>query len=271
MIQLVAVTPERHASKAWKKHASYAFAATDCVIPLVGAELSKAVPALPIGFTRDADRYQLVAITSLRPGENLFVAPSGQWLGAYIPAALRGYPFRLVQPEGAEQAILCIDEASGLVVEAAQGGEAFFDDQGQPSQVVKDTLDFLSQVERYRALTQQAVNTLADANLITAWPLNLKQGEQIVPVTGLYRIDEAALNTLDGVAFLTLRQAGALLVAYAQLLSINQLEGLGRLAQMQGQLLAQQKAQAQQQTIEQAFANLEGFTLSQDDKELKFL
>lgn len=270
MTEFLAINPERHANKVWKRYTSYAFAARETVIPLLGAELSKAVPALPIGFTRDQDRYQLVAVTSLRPGENLFVAPGGQWLGAYIPAALRGYPFRLVQPEGAEQAILCIDEASGLVVEAVQGGEAFFDDQGQPSPVLKSVLDFLSQLERSRAVTQQAVNALAAAHLITPWALNLKQGEQTVPVTGLYRIDEAALNALDNDAFLKLRQAGALLVAYAQLLSMNQLAVLERLAQMKGQLLAQQQDLAQQRTIEQALANFEGFTLSQDDGMLKF-
>lgn len=264
MSEFAAITLERHASKAWRKHTNYAFAATDMVISLVGAELGKAAPAMPIGFIRNGDAYQLVGVTSLQPGKNLYIAPSGEWLGTYIPAVLRGYPFRLLQPEGAKEAILCIDEASGLVVDANAGGAAFFDDHGQPSQAVKDILNFHSEVERNRAVTQQAVNALAEANLITPWKLNLKQGEQIVPVTGLYHADEAAMNALDDGAFLALRKIGALPVAYAQLLSMNQLAVLERLGQLQGQLLAQQ------QTAQQGLINIEGFTLSEEDGTLKF-
>ncbi len=264
MMQLVAITPERHAKKAWKTAPNYAFAAAETVMPLVGAELGKAAPAMPIGFIKQEAGYQLVAIASLQPGQNLYVAPDGQWLGAYIPAALRAYPFRLVQPESAEKSILCINEASGLVVEAAEGGNAFFDDQNQPSPAIQDILKFLAEVERNRAGTQQAVNALADANLITPWLLNLKQGEQIVPVTGLHHVDEAALTKLDDEAFLTLRKAGALVVAYAQLLAMGQLVVLERLGQLRGQILARQQA------AKPGLPGLEGFALTEENGTLKF-
>ncbi len=263
MTEYAAITPERHANKAWKRYTSYAFAALEPVIPLVGAELSKTAPVMPVGFIRKDEHYQLMGITSLQTGQNLYVAPSGQWLGTYVPAALRGHPFRLLQPEGAKEAILCVNEASGLVVDAGEGGEAFFDDQGQPSQALKDILNFLSEVERNRTVTQQAVNVLAEARLIVPWELNLKQGEKIVPVTGLYRVDEAALTKLEDDAFLSLRRSGALPVAYAQLLAMNQLAVLERLGQVQGQLLAQQ-------TAKQGIGNLEGFSLSEEDGSLKF-
>ncbi len=263
MTEFAAISPERHAKKAWKTVPNYAFAAAETVIPLVGAELSKTAPAMPIGFIKQEAGYQLVAITSLQSGLNLYVAPDGRWLGTYIPAALRAYPFRLVQPESAEKSILCINETSGLVVEAAEGENAFFDDQNQPSPGIKHILNFLSEVEANRAVTQQAVNAVADANLITPWLLNLKQGEQIVPVTGLYCVDEAALTKLDDEAFLTLRRSSALTVAYAQLLSMNQLAVLERLGQMRGQILAQQ------QTAKPG-PSLEGFSLSEENGSLKF-
>ena len=125
-------------------------------------------------------------------------------------------------------------------------------------------LELLSQVERSRMATQAAVDALAAAGLIQPWPLNIQQGEQNVPVTGLYRIDEAALNALENEAFLTLRRSGALLVAYAQLLSMNQLAVLQRLIQIQAKL----KAPAP--SVVQNFAGLRGIALSQDDGTLKF-
>jgi hypothetical protein len=263
MAELAAITPERHAKKVWKHVTDYAFAAEETVIPLVGAELSKVAPVMPTGFTKLDAGYQLVAITSLQPGKNLYVAPDGKWLGGYIPAALRGYPFKLAQQEGAEKVVLCINEGSGLVVENTEDGNPFFDDQDQPTQGIKDILNFLTQIKASRDVTEGAVNALADAGLIMPWKINLKQGEKVVPVKGLFSIDEAALNKLDDEDFLTLRKAGGLAIAYAQLFSMNQLTVLERLGELQGQILEQQTAQSEA-------ANLTGFSLSEDEGSLMF-
>ncbi len=263
MAEFAAVTPESHAKKVWKQVTNYTFAAADTVIPLVGAEISKVVPVMPIGFVKQEAGCQLVGITSLQPGKNLYVAPDGKWLGTYIPSALRAYPFRLLKPENAEKSVLCINEASGLVVESTEEGNAFFDDENQPTQSIKDMLNFLSEVEANLLVTEGAVNALDDADLITPWEINLKQGEEVVPVEGLFRVDEAALNKLDDEDFLAVRKAGGLALAYAQLLSMNQLAVLERLGKLRGQILEQQAAQSEA-------ANLTGFSLSEDEGSLMF-
>ena len=263
MTEFAAITNERHANKVWKRVTDYAFAAAEMVIPVLGVEFSKVVPAMPMGFIEQEAGYQLIAITSLQPGTNLYVAPDGKWLVPYIPAALRAYPFRLVQQENAENFTLCINEASGLVMENTEDGNGFFDDQDKPTQGIKDILNFLSEVEANRAATQVAVNALADAGLIIPWALNLKQGEKVVPVEGLFHVDEAALNKLDDEDFLALRKAGGLPVAYAQLLSMNQLAVLERLGEIQGQILAQTAANSEA-------ANLTGFSLAEDEGSLMF-
>ena len=263
MTEFAAITPESHAKKVWKNVPDYAFAAADTVIPLMGAELFKTISAMPTGFIKQEVGYQLVGITSLQAGMNMYVAPDGKWLGAYIPAVLRAYPFRLVLQENAENFTLCINEASGLVVESEEDGNAFFDDQDQPTQAIKDILNFLTEIEASRAVTQGAVNALADAGLIIPWALNLKQGEEVVPVKGLFQVDEAALNKLDDEDFLTVRKAGGLAVAYAQLLSMNQFAVLERLGEIQGQILAQTAANSEA-------ANLTGFSLAEDEGSLMF-
>ena len=263
MTELAAINPEQHAKKMWKQVTNYTFAAADTVIPLVGAELRKAIPVMPIGFVKQEAGYQLVAITSLQSGTNLYVAPDGKWLGSYIPSALRAYPFRLMKPEDAEKSILCINEASGLVVESTEEGNDFFDDENQPVQGIKDMVNFLSQVEASMLVTERAVNALADADLIAPWEINLKQGEEVVPVGGLFRVDEAALNKLDDETFLTLRKAGGLALAYTQLLSMGQLAVLERLGKLQGQILEQQAANSEA-------SNLTGFSLSEDEGSLMF-
>lgn len=238
MPQLSAITKQSHTDKSWTRYSSYAFASKDNLAPLVGAELSKAVHAFPMAFIKQQDSFLLVAVLSLIPGTNLFVAPTGQWLGGYVPSVLRGYPFVLAKAEGKDNLILCVDEESGLVHEGKAAGEPFFDDSGEVSQPVKGILNFLNQVEQNRAATNLAVAVLADAGIITEWPLKIKQGDQEKPVTGLFQIDEAKLNSLDDEQFLKLRKAGSLPLAYAQLLSMGNSQVFEKLVKVQQQAVA---------------------------------
>ena len=82
-------------------------------------------------------------------------------------------------------------------------------------------------------------------------------------VSGLFRIDEAALKKLDDEDFLSLRKVGGLTIAYGQLFSMNQVALLERLGELQGQILAKQTAQSEA-------ANLTGFSLSEDEGSLTF-
>ena len=222
-----AISRERHASKHWNRYTNYRFAAADSVIPLVAAELPKAVMSLPTAFIAQGDGYVPAAVLGLQPGNNLFVAPDWHWAGQYIPAHFRSYPFHLLQSEG-EQQVLCIDEDSGLMTDGA-AGEAFFADDGQPAQAVLDILNFLTQIERSRVATAAACAALRKHALIRPWPITLKTetGEQ--QIEGLFQIDEAALNQLSAEALHEVRDAGALPIAYCQLLSMQHLRLLGQL------------------------------------------
>jgi len=233
MPHLVPITPETHQNRFWQRYPSYAFSKKNQLAPIVVAELGKAIQSFPMAFVRQQESFLLVCLTSLTPGQNMFVAPDGQWLGSYVPSAFRGYPFQLARADGTDDLILCIDENAGLVSDTS--GEPFFDAQGQLSKSVKDIMDFLVQVEQNRSVTQRVVNALADAGLIAEWPLKITAGEKQVPITGLYRVDEARLNSLDDAAFLTLRKKGSLPVAYAQLLSMVNITIFEKLGKIQEQ------------------------------------
>lgn len=223
-----AVSKTSHANKRWKRYASYAFAAQDAVAPLVVQELPRALMHLPIGFIEQNEHFVPVAVLGLQPGQNLFVTPDGRWVGSYTPAAYRGYPFALANTaEG--QRVLAFDEDSGLITDTE--GESFFDEAGNPTRAVKDILDFLTRVETNREPTQRICKALADHQLIQPWPITVQSSEGERKVEGLYRIDEAAMNALPAEAFEALRQAGALPVAYCQLLSMQHLQTFGKLAE----------------------------------------
>jgi SapC protein len=245
MVKIVPVDPERHAGKGWRRPASYDFAATESVVPLGGSEFAHAVSAMPIGFVERAGHYLPVALMAVTKGCNVFVGPTGQWLGGYVPVVLRGYPFSLVRFEGAEPATLGIDEDSGLIVDdAGENVEKFFEPDGRPSAATNVITEFLRRLEHDQTITDLATAALAEAGVIKPWPLTVQVGNQHISVSGLCRVDEPALNALDDKTFLKLRKASALVVAHGQLMSMNQVSVLSRLAFIQQQMAQSSQASA---------------------------
>ncbi len=94
----------------------------------------------------------------------------------------------------------------------------------------------MNELERSRRTTDVAVAALAEAAVIQPWPIKPKAEQGDRAITGLYRIDEAALNALADDVFLKLRKASALPIAYAQMLSMGQLGIFEHLARLQAQL-----------------------------------
>ena len=236
MPRFVAVSRERHGQAKWSRNKSYAFAAADPIAPVVLAELANTMVSMPLALSEQAGRYTLVAVLSLTPGRNMFVGSDGRWLGRYVPAWFRGYPFRTFPRPGTDNAVLCVDEESDLVVEGSAATEGFFDAEGNLSPALKPRFEFLMQVERNRRVTDLAVAALAEAGVIRPWQIKLKTGQGEQPVDGLHRIDGAALNALPDDIFLKLRRASALFLADAQILSTGRLGIFEQLAKFNSQL-----------------------------------
>jgi hypothetical protein len=172
MPNYVVVSREAHATKRWSRATGYAFAAREAVVPLLSFELPKAVMGLPVAFLLQGEQFVPAAVLGLASGRNLFVAPDGRWLGVYVPAALRSYPFRLAHaPEG--QQLLCVDEASGLLLDG-QAGESLFNDDGSPAAGVVQVLEFLAQQEADRPNTTAACAALQAAGLIVPWTITVQ-------------------------------------------------------------------------------------------------
>jgi len=237
MVNIVPLDREKHADKAWRRPAGYSFASKDAVAPIGGSEFSLAASAMPIGFIQQAGRFIPVAVMGLKTGTNSFLGPIGQWLGHYTPAVFRAYPFYLVRAPGAEQPVLCIDEDSGLIVDPGENTEKFFDTDGAPSAAVNAVLQFLQKTEHDRALADLATASLTDVGVIAHWDLSATIGHETVNVDGLYRVDETKLNGLDDESFCKLRKTSALVIAYAQMLSMGQVSALARLANVQQRML----------------------------------
>src|SRR5690242_5058461 len=115
MVQFVPLSRDRHGAKACNQFANYAFAADRTVVPLVAAEFPNAARIMPIAFVEQSGEFVPVAVMSLTRGRNSFVGEDGRWIGRYIPAAFRNYPFSLLRRGSAEEWMLCVDETSPAI------------------------------------------------------------------------------------------------------------------------------------------------------------
>ncbi|MFD1252827.1 SapC [Devosia equisanguinis] len=239
-----------HRELAWKPSSGYAFASTSNVTQIAGEELGLMATQYVLGVI-DGEIPSMVALLSLTPGTNLFVGPDGRWLGDYVPAVMRSYPFKLIPAESGEFA-LAFDEGSGLLASAGEA-EAFFDDQERPTERVSKILQFLVNLHRGIRTTNEAIGRLKERGLLEPWPLVIQDGENKVPINGLLRVSESALTQLDAVSFAALREGGTLAVAYAQLISMANLAKLGRLANAHAQYA--ERSRSQHEDVASMFAS----------------
>lgn len=260
MPNLQAITLESHQHKRFTAVADYKFTAQETVAALVVQELPRALLSLPIVFMPSSGNFVLRALQGFEPGKNLMIAADGRWLGSYVPSVYRGYPFVLAELAGnsSGKKILCFDEESGLLdtktdsegsnegkgrANAAAKSEAFFTENGELSPTVAQTLNFLDQVDKNRLITQNICTVLQKHELLEPWPISVQIESGTSNVQGLYRINEPALGKLGSEALAELRDTGALLAAYCQLLSMQQLPVLAQIAQAHAKAAGMLKAQ----------------------------
>lgn len=222
---------------------------------------------MPIGFVEMSGQFVPVAVLSLTSGQNLFVAPNGLWLGGYVPMLFRAYPFRLLRKEGTDQYSLWVDEDAQSLSDAAISTEAYYNSEGNLAPGTKAVLDMLSQFEQSRLGTAAAVATLAAEGVIAPWKIKVQDGDKERIIGGLHRVDEVVLGGVSDEAFLRLRKAGALPIAYAQLLSMGQIAVFGQLADIRrrvGQAATAPPPPAPPPTPDKAFTMLDPDSLRFD-------
>ena len=214
---------------------SFTFAAKTNSVILAGVEFSEAAKEYPIVFAEAGEAVIPVAMLGLRNEENLYVDDTGKWDARYIPAFVRRYPFVLAQAGETDQRVVCIDETF----------EGFNDDEGEPlfdgeepSPLLKQALDFLTEYQNQYLRTEAFVTRLRENDLLMALnaKIDMKDGQQFA-MTGLLAVDERKLLELPDDKALELFRSGELSWIYCHLMS------LGSMGKMVDRIAARSKAE----------------------------
>lgn len=221
MAQYVTLSPGRHQGLFIDTARRFQPLQALTTAPVLLSELPQLLAEYLLAFRRHQQQFELIAVLGI--DRNCYLNSQYQWLAGYLPAVIRGFPFKLARRDQ-QQSVLCIrDDAL-----SATDGEPLFDKQGGLSEPIHQLMTLLAKNDQQQQHCQQAVASLQDADLIRPWPLTLPARGRAAPVRveGLYRIDAAALKQLPANTLASLRQNGALDMAYGQLLSAGNISAV---------------------------------------------
>ncbi|SJN12178.1 SapC-like S-layer protein [Halomonas citrativorans] len=228
MSKWVTLSRQQHSDLFYLPRQNYRFTATYAVVPILAGELRQAVTQFVMGFIKRGERFTLVALLGQGESSHHYIHPEdGRWLGVYIPAVFRGYPFGLAKQETTGEMVLQV-HADHLSHEA---GEPLFDDSGELNNAVAQQLSFLGECEKNRQQTGEACQRLAESGVLQPWQTG-KDGPNAI---GLYQINEEMLNKLSEADFYQL-QGVPLALAYGQLFSMAQHEQLSQRSELHAKL-----------------------------------
>lgn len=201
----------------------YRFALTAHAVPLQVTEFGPAAINYPIIFA--GDQKQPMAIMSIRQQENLFISNDGAFEpDAYVPAYLRRFPFILADDPDNQRLIVCLDVAAEAL---KPGGEIALFNGPEPTEFTRKAIEFCTNYEGERQRTDNFLSTLRDLDLFELkeaffQPTN-PDGTlgQSVRLADYFAISEEKLRALPPETLASLRDSGALMQMYAQLISLN--------------------------------------------------
>lgn len=224
--KMVPVNKERHSNFKVKPSVDFEFASKFHIAYVTMHEFVRAAATYPIVFLEDKehDDFRPVVLMGLDAGENLFVDEDGHWEASYVPAMIRRYPFALTKVPDEDRYVVCVDEASDLLSETE--GNAMFDEQGNPTQVIENVRRYLAELQQMDQLTREFTKFLGAHNLLTPLNMRVNAADEVKNITGCYVINEERLNNFSDALFLEVRQQRYLPAIYAHLISLPQIERL---------------------------------------------
>lgn len=195
------------------------FAAKTNLLPVAGVEFMQAVRSYPIIFIGEPKKATPAVLLSLTREHNDYLDADGKWTaGHYIPAFVRRYPFVLSKED--ENFAVCFDTAYEGFND--KEGEALFDENGQNTPFLEDTIKFLNGFTSEMVRTEQFVAKLNELDLLEPQTMTLTHptGERFV-LSDYCAVDEKKFAALSDEQILNLHKSGFLPWIYAHRMSMG--------------------------------------------------
>lgn len=221
----------RHRHKRLQNLTDYSVTQHMHAVFVAASEFPLAALDFPIIFVNTGERLangrpmvSPVALLGLVANENLRLDGT-RWDARYVPAFIRRFPFLTAGVQGASAPAVFVDASwSGF---SDTEGEPLFDDQGQPTALLKGAIEFLQRFDAEQQRTRAFCTRLVELDLLKemAADATLPNGETL-KVEGLVMVDEEKLNALPDAQVLELHRSGMLMLLQAHLMSLANMQPL---------------------------------------------
>ena len=197
--------------------------------PIYLSEIKDIALYFPIFFTKDKnEEFSIKCLFSLINDHNVFINKKGNFTALYLPVYFRCFPFVIASNEKTNEKLLCFRTKTELLKKARDKKYIpFFDKNGQLSNTLKDIMQILNILEHEKDKTINAINLLKENELIVEWPVTLKFTDGEKKLEGIYRIDENKIKELSKDMLFEIYKSGALMLAYSQIISSDNINKLG--------------------------------------------
>lgn len=214
----------RHGNLSVKTGGDYSFSVEVNSVPLMVAEFAQVANDMTIVFAGQGDEIIPAVLLGVRENENLFVDADGKWLGKYVPAFLRRYPFVFSSSDDGETFTLCIDES----FEGANSdgrGERLFDAEGEQTQYLRGVLGFLQAYQVQFQRTKELTRRLRQLNLLEPMQaqFTLRGGRNLM-LSGFEVVSRDRLKGVTSDQLATLFASEDLELIYLHLQSLRNLQ-----------------------------------------------
>ncbi|MEM9234648.1 MAG: SapC family protein [Pseudomonadota bacterium] len=202
----------------------FSFAEKIRAVPLTVSEIPSASRHFPVIFSEQNAALPL-AVVGIIDDENLFIDSDGNWdEDVYVPGYLRRYPFALASDRASEpdnpRMAMIVDEGYDGITE---NGELAFFDKGEPSDAMKQAMEYCQTYERDRQNTIQFSQELAKYDLMAEQVAQFTPdgAAEARPFAKYVGVEENRLSELADEKFMALRKSNILPILYAQLMSMG--------------------------------------------------
>ena len=225
---IVPLSKEVHGGWSIEAISNYKHTSETNSLYIAAVEFIKAANEYPIvfGLAEDESVFPVV-ILGLRKNENLYVNKKGEWLANYVPAYVRRYPFILATGENeTRQFTVCIDDDCPGFNKKGKG-TGLFDKDGNESDLLKNSVEFLKEYQNHIQLTTLFCNNIKDLGLLEPMKADIKlaDGEEI-SLGGFMGINREKLKALASETIENLVKTDQMELIYAHLISLGNIDSL---------------------------------------------
>ena len=235
MSKIIQLNKKKHLDYNLHKSSNYLFSQKDNICPIIMAEISHVLQQAPIVFVKNsADEFGLYMLQGFIDQTNNFCNKKGNWLGTYVPARYRQYPFSAIVPSGEKNLNVFFDQDSKLISKnKTKQSIPLFDEKGELTEHIKNVMSFLIGIESGKKRTQEIVTAIERYSLLEPWNVKVKTQDKEIEVKGLWTINKKNLTDLTAKGLADLHKLNAFELIYAHFFSLGKLQNVGNLTTRQ--------------------------------------